>query len=79
MIRRRGGGGWLPEVRSGWEVLSCLEIEHAGGRSLGDVLGGGDLVKSVELEELVVAGLGGELLGVDNSRLEGFALRGSHF
>lgn len=34
--------------------------------------------RTVELEELVVAGLGGELLGVDDGLLEGFALGGRH-
>ena len=34
---------------------------------------------TVELEKLLVAGLGGKLLGVDNSLLEGRVLRGSHF
>jgi hypothetical protein len=33
-------------------VLSCLEVEHAGGWSLGDVLGGGDLVKSCITEKI---------------------------
>lgn len=39
--------------------------------------GGDGGVRTVELEELVVAGLRGQLLGVDDSRLESFAL-GSH-
>jgi hypothetical protein len=34
--------------------------------------------RTVELEEVVVARLGSELFGVDNSLLEGIALRGSH-
>lgn len=34
--------------------------------------------RTVELEELVVVGLGGKLLAVDDGRLEGFALRGRH-
>lgn len=34
---------------------------------------------TVDLEEVIVAGLGGELLGVDNGLLEGIALRGGHF
>lgn len=33
---------------------------------------------TVELEEVVVAGLGGELLGVGDGLLEGFALRNGH-
>jgi hypothetical protein len=33
---------------------------------------------TVELEEVVGAGLGGKLLGVDDSLLEGVALRGRH-
>lgn len=34
--------------------------------------------RTVKLEELVVAGLGGELLGVFDGLLEGFALRDRH-
>lgn len=42
-------------------------------------MGRGDMVAvTIELEELVRAGLGGELLGVLNGLLEGVALGGSH-
>ncbi len=35
--------------------------------------------RTVEVKEVFVARLGGELLGVDNSLLEGFALSRGHF
>lgn len=34
---------------------------------------------TIDLEKVLVARLGGELLGVDNGLLEGIALRGRHF
>jgi hypothetical protein len=71
------GSGALVDLLLPSVVLGlALEIEHAGLGGLGEVLANGDLVKSVELEELVVARLGRELLGVDDGRLEGFALSG---
>lgn len=33
---------------------------------------------TIDLEKILVAGLGGELLGVDNGLLEGIALGGRH-
>lgn len=37
------------------------------------------ILHTVDLEEVLVAGLGGELLGIDNGLLEGIALGGRHF
>ena len=64
----------LPSVLLGL----ALEVEHARARGLGDVLAGTDLEETIKLEKIVVAGLGSELLGVDDGLLEGFALRGRH-
>ena len=38
----------------------------------------GDGVHTVESEKVIVVGLLGELLGVDDCLLEGFAVRGGH-
>lgn len=56
----------------------ALQVEHAGLGGIGDLLASADLVQGVELEELIVARLLGKLLAVDDSLLEGFALRGRH-
>jgi len=61
--------------RGGRSGEANLDVEHAGAGGLGDVLAGGDLEQSVELEELVVGGLGGELLGVRGRGLECFGGR----